>query len=57
MCFIIFPSVLHLRCMTLFLIIFDAISQIQIGTEMVMRSPLGCSTSWSAPRYRPRPPP
>jgi hypothetical protein len=35
MCFIIFPSALHLRCMTLFLIVFDAVPQIQIGAEMV----------------------
>jgi hypothetical protein len=36
MCFIIFPLALHLRCMTLFSIVFDAIPQIQIGTKMVM---------------------
>jgi hypothetical protein len=36
MCFIIFPPALHLRCMTLFSIVFDAIPQIQIGAEMVM---------------------
>jgi hypothetical protein len=35
MCFIVFPPALHLRCMTLFLIVFDAIPQIQIGAEMV----------------------
>jgi hypothetical protein len=28
MCFIVFPPALHLTCMTLFLIVFDAIPQI-----------------------------
>jgi hypothetical protein len=36
MCFIVFPPALHLRCMMLFSIVFDAIPQIQIGAEMVM---------------------
>jgi hypothetical protein len=36
MCFIVFPPTLHLRCMTLFSIVFYAITQIQIGTEMVI---------------------
>jgi hypothetical protein len=35
MCFIVFSHVLHLRCMTLFSIIFDAVPQIQIGAEVV----------------------
>jgi hypothetical protein len=35
MCFIVFLPALHLICMTLFLIVFDVIPQIQIGAEMV----------------------
>jgi hypothetical protein len=35
MCFVVFPPVLHLRRMTLFLIVFDAIPQIQIGAKVV----------------------
>jgi hypothetical protein len=35
MCFIIFPPVLHLRCMSLLSIVLDAIPQIQVGAEMV----------------------
>jgi hypothetical protein len=35
MCFIIFPPALHLRCMSLLSIVLDAISQIQVGAEMV----------------------
>jgi hypothetical protein len=37
MCFIIFSSALHLRCMTLLSIVLNAIPQIQVGTEMVTK--------------------
>jgi hypothetical protein len=35
MCFIIFPPMLHLRCMSLLLIVLDVIPKILVGAEMV----------------------
>jgi hypothetical protein len=35
-CFIIFMPALHLRCMSLFSVVLDAIPQIHVGTEVVL---------------------
>jgi hypothetical protein len=35
-CFIIIMPALHLRCMSLFSVVLDAIPQIHVGTEMVV---------------------
>jgi hypothetical protein len=35
-CFIIFALALHLRCMSVFLVVLDVIPQIYVGTEVVM---------------------